>query len=565
MGNYNLISPRPPHDIDQRHAYLIGGGIASLAAAAFLVRDARMPGENILVLESLERPGGSLDGAGSPQQGYVVRGGREIEAHFECFMDLFRSIPSLADPDRSVLDDFHELNLAEPIESHCRLTENQGQIADFSQLGLSSAQAMTLARLHLTTEEALGATTAEEFFPADFFETNFWYFWASMFAFQPWHSVVEFKRYMERFMHLISGMNQLKGILHTEYNQYDSLVLPLVRWLQTKGVQVMLGATVTDIEVDTDDDQITATAVHYRADGQEHTITPEPTDLVLFTNGSMTQNSTYGDLDHPAVIDRSDDKGCFSVWQKMAPQSPFFGHPDVFCEDIDRTKWLSFTVTLADDDLLFPYLEKLTDNPSGMGGVTAVKDSAWMLSWGLPKNPHFADQPDNVKVLWAYALNMDTPGDYVQKSISECTGREMFTELLYHVGMKDRIDEVLEHTVNVIPAMLPYITSQFMPRVPGDRPQVIPQGSRNLAFLGQFAEVPDDCVFTVEYSIRTAMTAVYGLLGISRPVIPVHPSRYDIRVLAEAAQVLLGLDKIPVKDLPLSALLARTELTRLLG
>ncbi|MBW3085135.1 Oleate hydratase [Austwickia sp. TVS 96-490-7B] len=558
MGNYDKVTPLAPEGIEERHAYLLGGGIGALAAAAFLIRDAHMPAKNIHVLESLDRTGGSMDGAGDAEHGYTARGGREIEEHFECFADLFASVPSLTDPSRSVLDEFRELNLIEPIESRCRIVHDQGAVGDFSSLGLSTAQAMQLGRLHLATEEALGATSIEEFFTPDFFRTNFWYFWASMFAFQTWHSVVEMKRYMERFMHLIGGMNQLKGILHTEYNQYDSLILPLVTWLRDQGVQVQLGAVVTDI--DFTDDATTATAVHYLMDGAEELIEVGADDLVLFTNGSMTQNTTRGDLDTPAELNRSQDKGCFSVWERIAPKSPRFGHPEVFCGDIDRTKWLSFTVTLKDDDVLFPYLAELTNNVPGMGGLTTITDSAWFMSWVSPKDPHFIDQPENVKVLWAYGLNMDAPGNYVPKTLSECTGREMFTELLFHMGLKDRVEEILAHTVNVIPAMMPYITSQFMPRVAGDRPAVIPEGSRNFAFLGQYAEVPGDCVFTVEYSVRTAMTAVYGLLDLERPVVEVFPSRYDVRVLTQAAKVCLGVDKLPLKDLTLAALTARSEL-----
>src|SRR5271169_6208420 len=75
--------------------YLVGGGIASLAAAAFLIRDGHVPGHNITILEELERLGGSLDGAGSPEDGYVVRGGRMLEGKYRCTYDLFSSIPTL--------------------------------------------------------------------------------------------------------------------------------------------------------------------------------------------------------------------------------------------------------------------------------------------------------------------------------------------------------------------------------------------------------------------------------------------------------------------------------------
>lgn len=564
MGNYQKINPLAPKKIEGRNAYLLGGGIGSLAAAAFLIRDAHMPGRNIHVMEQLDIFGGSMDGAGAAEKGYTARGGREIEEHFECFMELFSFIPSLKDPNRSVLDEFRELNLEEPIESHCRLVSNQGGKVDFSSLGLSKGNAMELAKLHMLTEEALGATTIEEYFSPSFFETNFWYFWASMFAFERWHSVVEVKRYMERFMHLIGGMNRLEGILHTEYNQYDSLILPLITWLKSQDVCFDTGCKVTDIDFDFSNNEKVATAIRYTQNGAERVLAVKRDDIVLFTNGSMTENTTRGDMNTAAVINRSDDKGCFSVWEKIAKKSPDFGHPEVFSSDIDKTKWLSFTVTLKDDSIVFPYLLDLTGDKPGMGGLVTIKDSRWFMSWVVPKQPHFINQPDNVKVLWAYALNLDVEGDYIHKTISDCTGREMFEELLFHMGLKDKIPEILSHTVNVIPSMMPYITSQFMPRVAGDRPDVIPAGSKNFGFLGQFAEIANDCVFTVEYSVRSAMMAVYGLMELGKEVDPVYPSQYDIRVLTNAAKTCLGVDKLPLKNIPLGELVKNTEIWKLL-
>ncbi|MEK3759151.1 oleate hydratase [Paenibacillus sp. FSL R7-0337] len=564
MGTYQRIHPQVQEGIASRKAYLVGGGIGSLSAAAFLIRDGQMPGRNIHILEQSSIYGGSMDGAGNAKDGYSARGGREIEEHFECFMELFGFIPSLSNPDRTVLDAFRELNLAEPIESHCRLVEKQGTPADFSSLGLSTAHALQLGKLTLATEERLGAVTIEQFFDPSFLETNFWYFWRSMFAFENWHSVVEVKRYMERFMHLISGMNQLKGILHTEYNQFDSLILPLMKWLEREGVQFDKGHQVTDLELDIKGDEKVVTAIQVLVNGSPKTIPVTRGDLVMVTNGSMTENSTVGDLDHPAVLNRSvTERGCWSLWGKLAAKSPDFGRPEVFCGDIDKSKWLSFTMTFTDDEIVFPYLLELTGDAPGMGGVVTIKDSSWMMSWTAPKQPHFINQPDNVKVLWAYGLFPDAEGDYIKKKMSDCTGRELLEELCYHMGLADRIPEILEHTTNVIPCMMPYITAQFMPRVLGDRPQVVPQGSVNLAFLGQFAEVPDDCVFTVEYSVRSAMMAVYELLKLEKEVIPVHPSKYDVRVLLTALRTCLGNKPLPL-DKTLGELLAGTVLSKLI-
>mgnify|MGYP000114227189 CR=1 FL=1 len=549
MVNYQRVNALAPQGIEKRNAYLIGGGIASLAAAAFLIRDGHMPAKNIHIFEESDVIGGSMDGAGDAEKGYIIRGGRELEEHYECTWDLYGFIPSLNDPNRTVLDEFRKLNIEEPIESHCRLVEKCGQKADFSSLGLSIDDISSLTKLVLASDDSLGGVRVQDWFKPSFFETNFWYFWRSMFAFENWHSVLEVKRYMVRFMHLLPGMNQLKGILHTEYNQYDSMILPLLRWLEAQGVQIEKGVQVVGLDIDIKDDKKTVTGIHLVCNGKEEKITTSEEDLVFFTNGSMTENSTLGSMHAPAVLNRSkDNRGCWTLWEKVAGKHPDFGRPSVFADHIDETKWLSFTVTIKDDPTLFNYLKEFTGSAPGMGGVVTIKDSSWLMSWTTPKQPHFINQPENVQVLWAYGLFPDKEGDFIKKKMSDCTGAELFSELLYHMGFEKQIPSLLK-SANVIPCMMPYITSQFMPRVKGDRPDVVPKGSTNLAFLGQFAEIPNDCVFTVEYSVRSAMMAVYTLLHLDKEVIPVYEGQYDLRVLLRAGKTMLGNREISIDKL----------------
>ena len=99
----------------------------------------------------------------------------------------------------------------------------------------------------------------------------------------------------------------------------------------------------------------------------------------------------------------------------------------------------------------------------------------------------------------------------------------------------EEIDDLAENSAQCVPTMMPYITAFFMPRRKGDRPDVIPDGCVNFAFLGQFADTPRDTVFTTEYSVRTAMEAVYGLLGVDRGVPEVWGSVYDVRELLQSS------------------------------
>lgn len=547
MSNYEKINTLKPEGITNKKAYLIGSGIASLSAAAYLILDGHMDGKNITILEEGKLLGGAMDGYGNAKDGYIIRGGREMEAHYECCWDLFSKIPSLTNYDRTVLDEFRELNIKDPNEATCRVLHNCGVKLESSSLGLNSSHVQELTKLFLATEEALGNITVEQYFSTSFLETDMWLFWRSMFAFENWHSVVEMKRYMERFMHLLPGMSKLKDILFTKYNQYDSLILPLKNWLESKNVVFQLNSQVKDLDINIDGDIKTVTAIHLSHDGKNKVINTTNDDLVFVTNGSMTECSSLGNMHKAPVLNR-DLGGCWELWSNIAKKHSSFGKPEVFCGDIDKSKWESFTITCTDSKM-GEVLKNLTgkDPYSGnivTGGIMTIKDSNWLLSVTCNRQPHFINQPENVLVLWAYGLFADNIGDFVKKRMCDCTGEELLTELLYHLGYEADIPEILK-TCNVIPCMMPYITSQFMPRKKGDRPDVVPKGSVNLAFLGQFAEIPNDCVFTVEYSIRSAMIAVYTLLNLEKKVPEIYPSKYDIRVIIAATKTLYSGHPIP--------------------
>lgn len=553
MGSYQNINTLKPEGIENKKAYLIGGGIASLAAAAYLIRDGHMDGKNITILEESNILGGAMDGTGNAKDGYIARGGREMEEHYECVWDLFGKVPSLEDPERTVLDEFRELNIEDPNSSNCRVIANRGEKLDFSTLGLKTHHVKQLTKLFLATEDALGATTVEEFFDASFLETNMWLLWRTMFAFETWHSVVEMKRYMHRFMHLMSGMCTMEGLVFTKYNQYDSMILPLKKWLQSQEVVFDLNTQVTDLDIDITADKKTVTGIHLNRNGKkEEIIKTTENDLIFFTNGSMTENSTLGSMDKAPVLDRSEG-GCWRLWKNIAKKHPSFGKPEVFCGDIDKSKWESYTITAKGPKmrkLIEKFAEReITPHKTVTGGIITVKDSKWLLSVTVNRQPQFTDQPDDVIVLWAYALFPDNEGDFIKKKMSDCTGKELLQELLYHLGIDEKDMEEYIDTSIVIPAMMPYITSQFMPRVKGDRPEVVPAGSTNLAFLGQFAEIKDDCVFTVEYSVRSAIIAVYTLLGLEKNPPEIYSSQYDVRVVANATKTLYSGKPLPAESI----------------
>lgn len=539
-GNYEAFAhPLKPVDVDKKSAYLVGAGLASLAAACFLVRDGQMKGENIHILEELNISGGACDGIKDSEKGFIIRGGREMENHFECLWDLFRSIPSIETEGVSVLDEFYWLNKKDPNYSLMRVTINRGEDAHTDgKFGLSEKASKELVKLFMTRDEDLYDKTISDVFSEEVINSNFYLYWRTMFAFREFHSALEMKLYLQRFIHHIEGLPDLSALKFTKYNQYESLILPMVKYLEAHGVQFQYDTQVTNVIFDIKDGKKLAKKIVYIHEGKEQSIEFTKNDLVFVTNGSCTENSTLGDQHHAPEFNGS-ISGCWQLWRNIAKQDKAFGNPDKFCTNTKETNWESATITTLDDKIP-KYIEKICkrDPFSGKvvtGGIITVKDSNWLMSYTLNRQPHFKEQPKDQLAVWVYGLFSEVPGNYIKKPMSQCTGLEITEEWLYHMGVPEaEIHELAANSARCIPCMMPYITAFFMPRREGDRPKVVPQGSENFAFIGQFSDTVRDTVFTTEYSVRTAMEAVYTLLDIDRGVPEVFGSCYDIRVLLDS-------------------------------
>ncbi len=278
--------------------YLVGSGIACLASAVYLEKDAGIPGENIFILEKDSKPGGALDGAGDADRGFVVRGGRMHEKHYECYWELLSFIPSLENPDISVRDESFEFNERFVSNGQARLLKD-GKKLDVSSYGLSFSQQTDLIKLTFVPEKSLGNKRIEDWFDHEFFETNFWYIWTTMFAFQKWSSLAEMRRYMKRFIHLVDGLYKLGGVMRTKYNQYDSVVRPLRRYLEKRKVNFELGKEVVNIDFDLSADEKKASVLYFK-DGSE--IFLNKGDYVFITNGSITDSTDQGSWDTAAEV-----------------------------------------------------------------------------------------------------------------------------------------------------------------------------------------------------------------------------------------------------------------------
>jgi oleate hydratase len=461
-----------------------------------------------------------------------------LESKYLCTYDLFSSIPTL-DERMTVTQEIFAWNETMKTSSKSRLFRG-GHRIDAPRFGLSEKQILTIERLGIEPERMLGRSRISDHFEASFFQTDFWLMWCTTFAFQPWHSAVEFKRYLLRFTHMVSGFNTLSGIMRTVYNQYDSMVRPLEKWLQQRGVEFRLNTRVTALDLYHGKDGCTVRGIHCEEDELGEDIKVNAGDKVLITLGSMTEASSLGSMDQPAPLRGQRDGGSWALWEAIAAFQPHFGRPSNFTGRIAESKWMSFTTTLH-DPTFFDRIRDLTGNVPGEGGLISFPESRWLASIVLPRQPHFIGQPKDVNVFWGYGLFVDKTGDFVKKPMSAASGREIMTEILGHLRLEADAGRILE-TCTCIPCMMPFITSQFLCRAKGDRPQVVPEGSKNLAFIGQFCELPDDVVFTVEYSIRSAQTAVYSLLSLNRTPPPVYKGQYDPRVLLQAFLAIHDID-----------------------
>lgn len=556
-GNYEAFAhPKKPEGVEDKRAWIVGAGLAGLAAAGFLVRDGQMDPDKITILEASSVDGGALDGAGNELTGWLLRGGREMEAHFECLWDLYRSVPSL-EVDGSVLDEFYWLNKEDPNFTHRRVTQDRGIDAGLDgKFGLSMRGMKDIMNLVMSLPEDLYDKRIEEVMGRDFLDSNFWLYWRTMFAFEQWHSALEMKLYLERFIHDIAGLPDMSALKFTKYNQYESMVLPLKKWLVDQGVTFQNDSKVTDVRFEIDETEgikRAKTLTYESVSGEETVLDLTDDDLVFVTNGSLVENSAWGDMDNPAPFDPEiHEGGSWWLWRKIAAQDPSFGDPDNFCTKTGESQWESATVTVKDDRIR-EYIERICERPTNTGktvtgGIVTCKDSGWLMSWTVNRQPQFTQQPDDQTVVWLYGLFTDRMGDFIKKPMRDCTGREIAKEWLYQMGVPvNEIEELSSEDALICrPCMMPFITAFFLPRNGTDRPQVVPEGVTNFAFIGQFAECTRDTIFTTEYSVRTAMVAVYKLLNVDRGVPEVFGSVYDIRYLLKAAAYMRDKKPYPV-------------------
>ncbi len=232
----------------------------------------------------------------------------------------------------------------------------------------------------------------------DFFASNFWVYWLSMFAIGPWHGALEMKLYMNRFVQHFGGfadLSTVKSLASTSTTLWSS------RWSTGSSSKASRSSTTrgspTSCSTSPRSARSLAGSNGCKAESAEDVDVTE-NDLVLITNGSPVENTAWGDHHTPAKWIRDIREGSiWALWRNIAAQDPAFGRPDKFCTHTDKSSYESACISTLDDKIP-PYIERICqrdpfkfDSSPITGGLVTVRDSNWLLSWNVERNPHFRD------------------------------------------------------------------------------------------------------------------------------------------------------------------------------
>ena len=519
-------------------AHIVGGGFGGLAAAAYLIRNAGVPGPDITIYEAEERMGGSFLLGGNAESGYILPCGAIFDAKFRCTFDLLAEIPSTSSPGVSVKEEFFAFNAQYPFNDRAHIIDRNGRVVPHGpHFGLSLRDGFHLARLSLTPEAWLDGRQIKEFFSPSFFTTEFWWLWSTLMGSLPQHSAMELRRYINRALLLFPDLSDMRNILRTPLNQYQAFIEPLVAWLAPRGVNLLTRTYVRDIGLAPTPGHITVDRLEYERGGAATSVAVGPEDLVLVTTGSEAADLAVGSMTEPP---RQRNGGrSWALWKRLADARTEFGKPDLFFGParIRDSRWVSFTLTTKGPEFI-KRLCALTDSEPGCGGLVTLKDSSWVLSLSILHHPEVIGQPDGTNVVWGYGLYPERNGDFARKPMAACTGAEILDELLRQLQFDDQLDAIMKSSI-CIPCDLPYVNNIWMPRNRTDRPRPVPEGSTNLGLMGQYVEVERDVAFTIEYSARTAWEAIHVLLKRGPAPPPVYQGQHDPKALFGALKVFL--------------------------
>lgn len=560
--------------MQKKKAIMIGAGLSNMAAAVYLIQEGKWSGDQI-TFYALDNYG-SNDGSPTQdvkddywnknhpmenQKGYIARGGRMLNYRtYVDLMDLLDRVPSMTEPGLTAAEDTRQFDAAHPTYDKARLlTAGQG-IVDGGKLGLNNKSRKLLTQLIMmpdSQEEKLDNITIADYFKdnTEFFESNFWFMWETTFAFRTRSSAQELRRYMHQMIYEFTQIEHLVGVNRTRYNQYESIMKPLINYLEKEGCHIVLNRRVVDWKFKDSkmQDEITVTGLHMvNTKTDENEFVPVDNDTaVIFTNGSITDSATLGDFNTPAA-ENMDYGAASSLWKKASDHFYNLGNPDKFFADRDASEWVSFTLTTKNHLFLNEIARITTQEPGNALNsfistepVTPLGQKDVTMSIVVHHQPHFTSQKPNETVLWGYFLYPRRHGEIIDKPYIEMTGKEMLQELIGQlskvdpgpINISDKEEEIMDSVINCIPVYMPYASALFNNRAKSDRPKVIPKHSTNLAFTGEFVEQPYQMIFTENSAVRSGEIAAFHFAGIPMSRLVKTP-RYDkdVKTLLRAAK-----------------------------
>ena len=553
--------------MQKKKAIMIGAGLSNMAAAVYLIQEGKWSGDQI-TFYALDNYGSN---DGSPTQDVkddywnknhpMARGGRMLNYRtYVDLMDLLDRVPSMTEPGLTAAEDTRQFDAAHPTYDKARLLTGGQGIVDGGKLGLNNKSRKLLTQLIMmpdSQEEKLDNITIADYFKdnTEFFESNFWFMWETTFAFRTRSSAQELRRYMHQMIYEFTQIEHLVGVNRTRYNQYESIMKPLINYLEKEGCHIVLNRRVVDWKFKDSkmQDEITVTGLHMvNTKTDENEFVPVDDDTaVIFTNGSITDSATLGDFNTPAA-ENMDYGAASSLWKKASDHFYNLGNPDKFFADRDASEWVSFTLTTKNHLFLNEIARITTQEPGNALNsfistepVTPLGQKDVTMSIVVHHQPHFTSQKPNETVLWGYFLYPRRHGEIIDKPYIEMTGKEMLQELIGQlskvdpgpINISDKEEEIMYSVINCIPVYMPYASALFNNRAKSDRPKVIPKHSTNLAFTGEFVEQPYQMIFTENSAVRSGEIAAFHFAGIPMSRLVKTP-RYDkdVKTLLRAAK-----------------------------
>ncbi|KAL2859295.1 streptococcal 67 kDa myosin-cross-reactive antigen like family-domain-containing protein [Aspergillus pseudodeflectus] len=562
-------------DPNNTQAWLVGSGISSLAAALHLIKNAKVPGPSIHIIDTHQGSGGGMRMQGDEESGYFLPFECTPHFHGDCVEKLLSLIPSVNNPGKTILETVHgrdverrstgQQNLEEHHEASHHFpasildtlftsgAKGHAPLARFVTAGASGPevshhagvhlglnQRMVLIGFMLEHESAIASKSVKDIFDAGFFETEFWMLWSTTFGLKPGHSAIEFQRHLRKYLGDLRSLNRIREAQRTDYNLVESVIEPLTAFLKAQGVDFRFHQQVTDLKAYPEGGPTTVSQIEVVTEAGAHElITLDPVDILIVSLGSTGSGAALGSDSTPpdGLTANWEDvmDGDWVLWEKLAQKSTKFGNPMNFLPRILEATIETFTTTFKGPEFNALY-ERTTRDNLGTGGFLSLSNSNWGVTISVPHQPVFSTQSDNATVMLGYALNPAAEGNFVKKEMWRCTGQEILKEVLAHLSCAEDSNEgaSILAAATTIPCGLPLGTAPFLTRGSGDRPPVIPKWTTNIACVGQFVEIPGDTTLEIDYRVHTAQIAVADLMGL-----PIPPVKQAKNLLLEVLNVLL--------------------------